>query len=109
MKNSKHSTLRLKTLAVKDNQAARVILAPSEWPTAIRMAKIDTEPYIVKEMTYKSCLDWKRLKVTPDKLVDQGNVRIKWKAIRSVRFVKGCIESNVQPSRLRKDILCLSK
>ena len=53
------------------------------------MARIDPEPYIVKEMTYKSYLDWKRLKVMPDKLVDEDNVPIKWKAIRSVRFVKG--------------------
>lgn len=67
----------------------RMILAPSEWPTAIRMARTNPEPYTVKEMTYKSFRDWKRSNVIPDRVVDQDNVPIKWKAIRSVRFVKG--------------------
>ena len=68
----------------------RTITAPSEWPTVIRLARVEPEQYIVKPMSYDSFLEWKSLQsnMTPKTLKDTAGAAVRWKDIRRVRFNK---------------------
>lgn len=78
----------------------RMIWAPSEWPTVIRLARCDPEPYNVISMTHDKFNDWSIVQkaVVPNILRDSNNELLKWRQVRAVSMDKSLSDIKVRYS-----------
>jgi hypothetical protein len=59
----------------------KLVHAPSEWPTLLRNARVNPEPYTIIEQNYESFLDFKSFSI-------KGPLKLKIAAIKMARFPK---------------------
>ena len=86
----------------------RIVWAPSEWPTVIRSARIDPEPYTVITMGNDSFLNWGQIQRTimPSKCrSDVDNHSLRWKSVRAVAMTKTSAKFEVRYSMV-EDAVC---
>jgi len=85
----------------------RVVWAPSEWPTVIRSAWIDPEPYTVVQMPNDSFLNWCQIQRTimPSKCAsDVDNHSLWWKHVRAIAITKSSAKFEVRYSMLKDTV-----
>ncbi|XP_063216479.1 uncharacterized protein LOC134527593 [Bacillus rossius redtenbacheri] len=83
----------------------RTIMAPSQWPFVIEMARTNPSPLLVRKLEYSDFEDWESLQDNyfPKTLDCEGN-RIRWSALREIKFTKGYKCAEIWYSSYTKDI-----
>ena len=63
----------------------------SEWPTIMRLARNDPEPYKVSWMSFDKFKDWNEIQkfVLPTVIKGTSGNALKWKEVRSIHMIKG--------------------
>lgn len=74
----------------------KIVQAPSEWPTLLRNARLNPEPYIVKQLHFSDFLDFRTLST-------EKSSKIKMSAIKRATLYKNDFSVKIQTSFLNPE------